>query len=288
MVIKLGGDALATSQRIAAAAERVLHERQQHQVVVVTSARRGVTDHLLALTRGVESASGGGDGTVSAVAERAIAAGEVVSAALVAAALVHRRCPAVPLDAREAGILGGGPAGAARLRRIRPGRLRALLARGIVPVVTGFQVWDGGNVRMLDRGGSDLSAVALAAALGGGCTFYKAHGLRVADPARQPGAPPAGRIDHARLAMILADGSLVLHRAAARLAARHDVPLRFVPFPDSGEESWVVNEVGDPSLEPRARPRDAPGSEGESRIRSGTTPAPAPAPGGGAAAVPSP
>ena len=245
VVIKLGGDALATPEHIAAAAARVAGEWREHRVVVVTSARRGMTDHLVDLARLVDAASGGGHELMLA-AERAVAAGEVVTASLVAAALIRHRCPAVALDAHQAGIHGGGPPGAARLQRIRPARIRAILAAGRVPVVTGFQVADRGAIRVLGRGGSDLSAVALAVTLGATCTFYKAHGLRLADPARDPGAPPAGRIDHATLAAILANGGRVLHPGAARLAARHDLTLRFVTFPGDGAESWVTaNATGE-------------------------------------------
>lgn len=251
MVIKLGGDALATPERIAAAAVRVAAERARHPVVVVTSARRGMTDHLLALARLVDAASGG-DATPARAAERAVAAGEIVTASLLAAALERQRSPAAALDAREAGIHGGGPPGAARLTRIRPARIRALLAKGVVPVVAGFQVAERGAIRILTRGGSDLSAVALAAALGGRCTFYKSHGLRLADPERDPGAPSAGRIDHTALAAILAGGARVLHADAARLAARHGVTLRFVPFPDDGEESWVTTHATGEAREARS------------------------------------
>lgn len=244
-VLKLGGDALATPSLIAAAARRVVAERDRGAVVVVTSARRGVTDHLVAMARDVAIATGGGEDPACAD-EQAIAAGEVVTAALLAAALARLGVVARPLDARDAGILGGGPPGGARLRRIRRARLRSLLAHRITPVVTGFQVADRGAVRVLGRGGSDVTAVALAAALGATCTFYKAHGLRLADPAHHPDAPAAGRIDHAALATILADGARVLHPAAARLAARHGVPLRFVTFPDDGPESWVTaDETGE-------------------------------------------
>ncbi len=242
LVVKLGGDALATPAAIAAAATRVAAERIAHSVVVVTSARRGMTDHLMDLTRAVDRAAGehADERPWPVASDRAVAAGEVVTAALLAAALERRGCPALALDAREAGLLGDGPPGAARLRRIRVGRLRRVLARGVVPVVTGFQVAERGTIRILGRGGSDLSAVAIAAALGAtACAFYKLHGLRLDDPAILPDAPHAGRIDHAALARLLAAGSRVLHPGAARLAARHRLPLAFVPFPEPGEVSWV-------------------------------------------------
>jgi aspartate kinase len=245
LVLKLGGDALATPELIAAAARRIVAERQAAPLVVVTSARRGVTDHLIALAEAVTAATGGHDEPVLG-AERAIATGEIVTAALLAAALERLGLRARALDAREAGLEGGGPPTAARLRRIRRGPLRRLLAEGVTPVVAGFQVAERGTIRLLGRGGSDLTAVAIAVAHGAPhCAFFKRHGLRLADPRQHPDARVAGAINHAALDALLADCGQLLHAGAARLAARHRLPLRFVTFPGDGPESWVATEIGD-------------------------------------------
>ncbi len=245
LVLKLGGDALATPAHIASAAAEVAGRRQRHELVVVTSARRGVTDRLMSLASEVDRASRGWDAPDERqlLAERAVAAGELVTAALLAAALARLGVPAVSCDAREAGLRGSGPPGRARLVSIRTARLRRHLARGELPVVAGFQCRDRGMVRTLGRGGSDITAVALAAALmADACVLLKRAGLRIADPQRFPAAPHAGSVDFARLHAILEAGGQVLHPEAARLAERYGIPLVFVPFPDEGPASTVQPE----------------------------------------------
>lgn len=244
LVVKLGGDAVATPSRIGLAAVRLAEESRRHDLVVVVSARRGVTDHLLALARAVEEATpeGGGDRAVPPTArDRAVASGELVAASLVAVALARCGIAATPFDAAEAGLLGGGPPGHAVLRRIRRAPLRRAIAAGMVPVVAGFQASDGGVLRVLSRGGSDVTAVALAAALDAdACVLYKAAGLRHADPRRAPDAPVVGEGGYDLLDALVAEGGGVLHPDAARLARRHGVPLTFVPFPIPGPASRIV------------------------------------------------
>ena len=242
LVIKLGGDALSTPQHIAAAARRVATEASRRPVIVVTSARRGMTDHLLQLCRDVDSAASGGraEGLLVA-ADRAVASGEVVTAALVAGALQRLGVHALSLDAREAGLHGGGPPGQARLRRIRRSPLRTAIERGTVPVVTGFQVAERGTTRTLGRGGSDVTAVAIAAAFAAhACRFYKLHGLRLSDPAQFPHADPAGHITYPGLHQLLRNGAKVLHPDAAIAAERFGLRLEFEEFPGDAETSVVT------------------------------------------------
>ena len=173
--------------------------------------------------------------------DRAIAAGEIVSAALVALALARVGVSAEALDAREAGILGNGPPGAARIRRVRTGPIRRRLSAGVVPVVAGFQVADRGITRLLARGGSDVTAVALAAALAAdACVLFKLDGLRDGDPRHTSSTQPILEADYDTLDTLVRDTTSVLHPDAARLARRHGVPLTFVPFPIPGPTSRIV------------------------------------------------
>ena len=120
-------------------------------------------------------------------------------------------------------------------------RLRRLLAAEVIPVVAGFQMTDAGRIHTLSRGGSDITAVALAAALGAPiCHFLKRNGLCHTDPRRDPQAQPVGRTSYRGLHAILATGSPVLHPDAARLAERYGVVLRFEPFPEPGPLSDVT------------------------------------------------
>ena len=259
VIIKLGGDALASPQRIVAQARRLARRAADGPVLAVASARRGVTDHLLGLAQEVASAAARGTGPATtfrdggrratrAEGDRAVAAGEVVSASLLALALNELGVPAVSLDAREAGVVSRGEFGDARIRQVVPRRLERLLGRGIVPVVTGFQGWQRGRVATLGRGGTDTSAVALTLALGGQRTIFvkEAHGLRTADPKLVPEAYCIPEAPHAFLSALTAAGARVVQAEAAALAEEHGVPLEFWSLEGDAADS-VVAEGADPT-----------------------------------------
>jgi len=246
LVVKFGGDALATPERIAAAARRAAARRTGRPVVAVASARRGVTDHLLGLVEQVREAIGvEADWPVAGrmAADRAVASGELVAASLLAVALADLGVPAVVLDAREAGLGSDGHAGGATLTRLRIDRLRRLLDRGVTPVVTGFQGWHRGRITTLGRGGSDITAVALAAALGAeACELVKDPGaLHTADPRLVPEAQPLRRATHRFVSEIALAGARVIHHAAATRAERDAVPLRFTSLHTDGQPSTVID-----------------------------------------------
>lgn len=254
VVIKLGGDALATPQRIVAQAARIAQAAAAGPVVAVASARRGVTDHLLALAREVSEGTTVGDRgeqppriarCIRAERDRAVATGEVVSAALLALALNELGVEAISLDAREAGVLSHGQFGDARIRRVVPRRLRQLLDRGAVPVVTGFQGWQQGRVATLGRGGTDTSAVALTLALDGTRTVFvkEAHGLRTADPRLVPEAAKIPEAPHAFLSALAAAGSRVVQAEAAELAERHGIRLEFCSLDAAAPDSIIHREA---------------------------------------------
>jgi len=283
LVVKLGGEALATPERIAAAARHLAARREVGTVVAVASARRGVTDHLLGLVEQVRDAVGvagkpGPDGLASA--DRAVASGEIVSASLLAVALERLGIPAVAVDAREAGLGSDAHAGRARLTRVRPARIRALLADGVVPVVAGFQGWHRGRTTTLGRGGSDSTAVALAVALGAeACELVKdAPGLLDADPRLVPSARLLSRVSHRFVTELAGSGAKVMHHPAAALAERTGLTLRFVPLVAGAAAGTVVEpgpaEVGTAAIAVRhgrcrftARLTDAPGRELARRVR---------------------
>ncbi len=260
VVVKLGGDALATPARIVAQASRLARWAADGPVVVVASARRGVTDHLLNLITEVRSAAqapdpapGGSALEGDEEAERAVASGETVSAALLALALNRLGGRAVSLDAREAGITAAGPAGHAVIERIDTEPITQLLGAGTIPVVTGFQGWRQGRVATLGRGGSDLSAVALGTALGATTVrFVKdAPGLRTADPKVVHNTAPIREASHRFLTALTRAGSKVLHPDAAELAERHRLSLEFWSLDGERAES-LVHEHAPADRPPRA------------------------------------
>lgn len=251
LVVKFGGDALATPERIVAAARRVAARRVAQPVVAVASARRGVTDHLLGLVEQVREASAAGPVSSAAgraAADRAVASGELVAASLLTVALADLGVPAVVLDAREAGLRSDGRAGGAALTAIRRDRLERLLQRGITPVITGFQGWHRGRITTLGRGGSDITAVALAIALeASACELVKEPGaVHTANPRLVPEARPLRRATHRFVSEIALAGARVLHHTAAGRAEREGVALRFTSLHADGEPSTVVDAEGSP------------------------------------------
>ena len=255
VVVKLGGDAVASPERIAAEAHRLARLAQVSPVVAVTSARRGVTDHLLGLVQGVRAQVSNGvpePAAGDAEADRAVATGEVVTAALLALALNGLGVESVSLDAREAGVRATGKFGRARIGTISSARLTRLLGRGIVPVVTGFQGWQRGRVATLGRGGTDTSAVALAVAIGAGRALFvkDADGLRTADPKLVLDSRRLGAVPHGFLSALTAAGARIVHPEAARLAELRGLTLEFHPL---GEEApATIVHRGAPAQDIRA------------------------------------
>jgi aspartate kinase len=244
LVIKFGGDALASSGRIALAARRLGRRLERVPVVAVASARRGVTDHLLGLVEQVkqDTARGGSESPgLAAASDRAVAAGELVSASLLSVALNRLGIPAEVLDAREAGLHSDGEWSRARLIRVTPARIVRLLRRGITPVIAGFQGWHRGRITTLGRGGSDTTAVALAAELDAGCELVKhSGGVFTADPTVVPEARLIARASHDFISRLAGSGARVISHRAALLAEERRVPLRFTAL----EHETHASEVG--------------------------------------------
>jgi aspartate kinase len=225
-VVKFGGTSLGTVFRLRRAARRVeALQRAGERVVAVVSARGDTTDRLVALLGGVSRGGGAPHGRES---DRALATGEDLAAALLAAALTSRGVPARSLRGGEAGVAVEGDHGAGEIHRVDAAALRALVADGLVPVVSGFQGarWDGETVT-LARGGSDTSAVALAAALAVPCDIVTdVEGVHDRDPNRHRGTRLLPRLTHEELLALAASGAKVVSTEAARLAAERRVPLR--------------------------------------------------------------
>src|SRR5947209_5074016 len=182
LVQKYGGSSLRNPDRIQAVADRVAHAARDRAVVVVVSAMGDTTDELIALARQVSARPDRRE------IDMLLATGEQVSASLLAMALHERGCPAVSLAGWQAGIRTDSSFSTARIREVNAERIRHELAAGRVVIVTGFQGlagdtgWD--EVTTLGRGGSDATAVALAAGLDAeSCEIYTdVAGIYTADP----------------------------------------------------------------------------------------------------------
>lgn len=226
IVLKFGGAALATHARVRAAAARVRSLRDAgHALVVVASARGDTTDRLLRDIGAVDPSFH----AATREADRVLATGEAQSAALLASALTAVGVPAESVGPEDAVLVADGPYGCASLRELRPGRVEELLARGVVPVVPGFQgIRADGELVTLGRGGSDVTAVFLASELNAReCHLVKdVDGIYDRDPAVVGDASRFDFLSFDRLLQLTAAGARVVHSDAALRAKQDTVLLR--------------------------------------------------------------
>ncbi len=229
VVLKFGGTSLQTTARIRRAALRIAARvAAETPVVAVVSARGHATDRILS-----DLARLGRAGESDRESDRALATGEDLSAAFLAATLAALGVRAVSLRGTEAGIRVAGGFGSGRIESVRPRRLRALLDAGIVPVVSGFQGGrDDGETLTLGRGSSDMTAVALASALGrASCEIVTdVPAVCDRDPRRHRRVHRFKEITYAELRRLAEGGAKVVHPEAARLAEEFAVPLRVYSF----------------------------------------------------------
>lgn len=241
VVQKYGGTSVGTVERIRLIAERAYKHRElgRTRFVIVVSAMAGETNRLVELVRQVNPKAS------PKSYDMAVAAGEQVSAGLVAAALEARGLPADPMLGYQLGIFTDSDFSKAKIRHIDIKRVQESWERGRVPVIAGFQgVTSEGHITTLGRGGSDTSAVALAAALG--ASFCEINtdvdGIFTADPRIVPAAQHVGSM-HAEVAMELAAlGGKVLHSRCVEIAQKFQVPLvvRNSFSPDEARRTFVI------------------------------------------------
>ena len=216
LVQKYGGTSLADAGRIQAAARTVADlARQGIQVVVVVSAQGDTTD--LMIEKAIQVNVRGAAREMDAY----LAAGEQMSAGLMAMAVGALGIPAVSLTGFQAGIETDGVHGNARIQAVRPDRICVELESGNVVVVAGFQGMDPeGDITTLGRGGSDTTAVALAAALKADrCQiFTDVDGIYDRDPRKYPNAQRFGRISYEKMLKLIENGAQVLHDRSVELA----------------------------------------------------------------------
>ncbi len=222
-VQKYGGTSLAGVERIQRAARRVAGLRQQGaQMVVVVSAQGDTTDELIDKAREVNPRGSARE------MDAYLSAGEQLSAGLMAMALGALGCPAVSLTGWQAGIHTDGTYGSGEILRVDTTRILRELASGKAVVVAGFQgISPLGDVTTLGRGGSDTTAVALAAALNADrCQIYTdVDGVYDRDPRRYPDATRFGRIGYDEMLSLVSGGAQVLHRRSVGLAREKSIPL---------------------------------------------------------------
>ena len=239
--MKFGGSSVADADKIKNVARRVAEAREDgDDVLAVVSARGKTTDGLVALAQEIS------DRPDPREMDMLLSTGERISCALVAMALHDLGHGARSFTGSQAGILTDDSHTKAKILEIRAGRLHEAIVDGHIVLVAGFQgVSADRNVTTLGRGGSDTTAVALAAALHAHvCEIYTdVTGVFTADPRIEPGARKLPLVSHEEMLEMAATGSKVLALRSVEFARRHDVPLhvRSSFLPEDG--TWITKET---------------------------------------------
>jgi len=244
IVQKYGGTSVGTPERIRNVASRVLAtQREGHSVVVVVSAMSGVTDNLLKLSKAVA------DSPTERELDVLLATGEQTTIALTAMAINALGGRAISLTGAQAGILTDGIHTKAKIANITPRQIRKYLNDGVIVIVAGFQGQTlQGNITTLGRGGSDLTAIAIAAALKANCEIYTdVDGVYTCDPRVVPAARKIDVIAYDELLEMASSGSKVMQSRSVEFAKKFNVPFE-VRSSFNQNRGTIVKEEN-PSLE---------------------------------------
>ena len=240
VVQKYGGTSVGSVERILAVAEKVKRAREQgHDVVVVVSAMSGETNRLIALAGSISEAPSPREMDVL------VSTGEQVTIALLSMALQKLGVDARSYTGAQVRILTDNAHSKARIKDIDAARVGADLNAGRVVVVAGFQGTDEhGNITTLGRGGSDTTAVAMAAALKADeCQiFTDVDGVYTTDPRIEPNARKLDRITFEEMLEMASLGSKVLQIRAVEFAGKYQVPLRVLSSFEEGEGTLITLE----------------------------------------------
>ncbi len=241
--MKFGGSSVADADKIRNVASRIAAVKESgDSVVAVVSARGKTTDGLVALANEISAAPDPRE------MDMLLSTGERISCALMAMALHDLGHHAVSYTGSQAGIVTDTAHTKARIVEIKGDRLRESIGEGHIVLVAGFQgMSTDRNVTTLGRGGSDTTAVALAAALDADvCEIYTdVTGVFTADPRVEPAAVKLPRITHEEMLEMAASGSKVLALRSVEFARNYDVPLHVRSSFLLEEGTWIIKETPD-------------------------------------------
>jgi aspartate kinase len=249
VVQKFGGTSVATAERIMAAARRAIRAKQAGaQVIVVVSARGDTTDELIELAREIT------EQPPAREMDMLLATGEQISIALLAMAIATLGERAISFTGAQIGIVTDSTHTKARIKSISTARMRRALAEGQIVIVAGFQGIDEDlNITTLGRGGSDTTAVALAAVMkhdpeanGGevGCEIYTdVDGVYTTDPRVVPEARKLDAISYDEMLELASVGANVMHSRSIEFAKKFDVPVQVRTSFSDVEGTWIVPEA---------------------------------------------
>ncbi|MEO8907042.1 MAG: aspartate kinase [Microbacteriaceae bacterium] len=242
IVQKFGGSSVADAESIKRVAKRIVETRKAgNEVVVAVSAMGDTTDDLVDLAHEVTPIPAPRE------LDMLLTAGERISMALLAMAIRSMGFDARSFTGSQAGMITDAHHGAARIVDVTPGRVRDALSEGAIAIVAGFQGFnrDTRDITTLGRGGSDTTAVALAAALDASvCEIYTdVDGVFTADPRVVPLARKIDRITSEEMLELAGSGAKVLHIRAVEYARRHNVTLHVRSSFNNNEGTLVLNEA---------------------------------------------
>jgi aspartate kinase len=240
VVQKYGGSSVADAEGIKRVAQRIVDaKRAGNDVVVVVSAMGDSTDELLDLAQQVSPLPAGRE------LDMLLTAGERISMALLAMAIGNLGQEARSYTGSQAGVITDSAHGKAKIIDVTPGRLEKALERGAVAIVAGFQgvSQDSKDITTLGRGGSDTTAVALAAALNADvCEIYTdVDGVFTADPRIVPSARKRERISYEEMLEMAACGAKILHLRCVEYARRYGMPIHVRSSFSQKSGTWIAD-----------------------------------------------
>nr|WP_205831197.1 aspartate kinase [Microbispora sp. CL1-1] len=241
VVQKYGGSSVADASCIKRVAQRIVATKKAgNDVVVVVSAMGDTTDELLDLAQQVSPLPPGRE------LDMLLTSGERISMALLAMAIANLGHEARSFTGSQAGVITDSTHGKARIIDVTPGRIQEAVASGQIAIVAGFQgvSQDSKDITTLGRGGSDTTAVALAAALGADvCEIYTdVDGIYTADPRIVRTARQIPRISYEEAMEMAACGAKILHLRCVEYARRFDLPIHVRSSFSTREGTWVVSD----------------------------------------------
>ncbi|RYU14617.1 aspartate kinase [Nocardioides iriomotensis] len=242
VVQKYGGSSVADATGIKRVAQRIVDARRAgNDVVVVVSAMGDTTDELLDLAQQVSPLPAGRE------LDMLLTAGERISMALLAMAIGNLGQKARSFTGSQAGVITDSAHGKAKIIDVTPGRIERALAEGAVAIVAGFQgvSQDSKDITTLGRGGSDTTAVALAAALEADvCEIYSdVDGVFTADPRIVPTARKRDRISYEEMLEMAACGAKILHLRCVEYARRYSMPIHVRSSFSQRTGTWITDET---------------------------------------------
>jgi aspartate kinase len=241
IVQKYGGSSVADAEGMKRVAARIVaSKRDGNKVVVVVSAMGDTTDELIDLANQITPIPSGRE------LDMLLTAGERISMALLAMAISNLGHEARSFTGSQAGVITDSAHGRARIIDVTPGRIQEALEEGAIAIVAGFQgiSQDTKDVTTLGRGGSDTTAVALAAALDADvCEIYTdVDGVFSADPRVVPAARKLKTVTYDEMLELAASGAKVLHLRCVEYARRYDLPIHVRSSFTTNEGTWVVKD----------------------------------------------